>query len=237
MAIIVAIHGAMHGGWAWGPVRRILARRGHDVYTPSLTGQGDRAHLLVRSVGVETHITDITSLISMEALSDVVLVFHSYAGILAGPVVDRCQGRIRSVVLAGAFYVRPGQSLLDVEPPAVAQAYRQQARTHGDGWRLPATDAYLTQWAITDPTLQNFVRPRLVDFPFKAQTDVVEFDPEPMRALPRWYIEHTSPPLGSLRSSIEMAVADGFRRTTIATGHDMMLAEPIRTADLLESLL
>ena len=236
MATIVAVHGAMHGGWAWSRLRPILIGAGHEMYTPSLTGQGDRSHLLTRSVGVQTHVTDITAVIDFEDLYDVVLVLHSYAGLLAGPVVEQRSDRIRSVVLAGAFYVRPGQSLLDVEPLATAGHYRAQAREAGDGWKLPANRSFLAQWGITDPELQEFVGSRLVDFPFKAQTDVVTYDPVPLHNLSRTYIEHTRPPLASLAHSQAAALEDGFDHETIDTGHDMMLANPVGTAELIAGI-
>ena len=236
MATIVAVHGAMHGGWAWSPVRRLLAARGHEMYAPTLTGQGDRAHLLTREVGVQTHLTDLTALLDFEDLRDVMLVLHSYAGVLAGPLVERRPDRIGSVVLAGGFHVQPGQSLLDVEPPETAARYRALAADEGDGWRVPATDAFLARWAITDPALVAFVGPRLVDFPLRAMTDPVDYDPGPLGALPRTYIEHTAPPLASLAGSLETALADGFAHRTIDTGHDMMLADPEGTAALLAEL-
>jgi pimeloyl-ACP methyl ester carboxylesterase len=236
MATFVAIHGAMHGGWAWSPVRRLLAAQGHELLSPTLTGQGDRAAQLDRSVGVETHINDVAECLYFEDVSEVVLVLHSYAGVLAGPIVERCGNRIRSVVLAGGFYARPGQCLLDVEPPETAERYRALAEASGDGWRVPATDAFLAQWGITDPEMAAYVGPRLVDFPMKAQTDPVEYDPAPLAALPRTYIEHTAPPLPSLAKSLEAALADGFQHRKIATGHDMMLADPPRTAAILSDI-
>jgi pimeloyl-ACP methyl ester carboxylesterase len=108
MATIVAVHGAMHGGWAWSPVRRLLAGEGHEVYAPTLTGQGDRTHLLTREVGVRTHLADLVALLDCEDLHDVMLVLHSYAGVLAGPLVARRPERVSSVVLAGGFHARPG---------------------------------------------------------------------------------------------------------------------------------
>ncbi len=236
MATIVAVHGAMHGGWAWSPVRRLLAAEGHELYAPTLTGQGDRAHLLTREVGVATHLTDLMALLDFEDLREVMLVLHSYAGVLAGPLVEHRPDRIGSVVLAGGFHVRPGQSLLDVEPGETAARYRALAAERGDGWRVPATDAFLAQWAITDPTLVAFVGPRLVDFPFRALADAVDDDPAPLAALPRTYIEHTAPRLASLAASLETALADGFAHRTIATGHDMMLADPEATAAVLAEL-
>ncbi|MCS5731382.1 alpha/beta hydrolase [Herbiconiux moechotypicola] len=237
MATVVLVHGAMHGGWAWSPVARILRSRGHEVHTPTLTGQGERRAGLTPEVGVQTHVDDLTELLWFEDLHDVVLVLHSYAGVLAGPVVERCAERLRQVVFAGAFTARPGQSLADVEPPAVAERYRELAAGDGDGWRVPATTAFLAQWAVTDPRLQAFVGPRLTDFPLKSVTDAVDYDPGPLLALPRVYLEHTAPPLPSLAASMAAALADGAAHRTIATGHDMMLADPDGTADLLGELL
>lgn len=226
----------MHGGWAWSPVRRLLAADGIEMLSPTLTGQGVSADQLSESVGVKTHVDDIAKFFYYEDISDAMLVLHSYAGVLAGPIVERCEGRITSVVLAGGFYVRPGQSLLDVEPPETAARYRALADESGDGWRIPATDAFLAQWGITDPAMADHVGPRLVDFPLKAQTDAVEFNPGPLAALPRTYVEHIAPPLPSLTASLEAALADGFSHRTIATGHDMMLADPQATAQLLAEL-
>jgi pimeloyl-ACP methyl ester carboxylesterase len=236
MAKFVAVHGAMHGGWAWSPVRRLLEHGGHELFAPTLTGQGDRAHQLDQNVGVDTHVEDVTSLLYYEDITDAVLVLHSYAGILAGPIVGRAEGRVGRVIVAGGFYARPGQCLLDVEPPETADRYRALANEHGDGWRIPATDAFLAQWGITDPELTAFVGPRLVDFPLKAQTDPVEFDPTPLAALPRTYIEHTDPPLPSLAISLDAALADGFAHKTMPSGHDMMLADPQMTANLLTEI-
>ena len=89
MATFVLVHGAMHGGWCWHDVQRRLAQRGHDVHRPTLSGQGDRRAGLTLDVGVTTHVQDLEELLWFEDLSDVHLVLHSYAGILAGPLAER----------------------------------------------------------------------------------------------------------------------------------------------------
>src|SRR3954462_2020976 len=98
MATFVLVHGAMHGGWCWRDVRSRLEASGPLVHTPTLTGQGDRRHLLTPDVGIETHVRDVTELIGFEDLHDVVLGLHSYAGVLAGPVVCRAERGIGAVV-------------------------------------------------------------------------------------------------------------------------------------------
>lgn len=234
MANFVLVHGAMHGGWAWRSVAKILEGRGHEVHTPTLTGQGDKKHLLNQSINVETHIQDIQNYLYFEDLYDVYLVLHSYAGILAGPLAERCHKQIKSIVYAGAFYGYTGESLLDIEPPEVAKHYASQVNEFGRGWYLPATTLFLEQWGITDTELQKFIAPRLTNFPFKCQTDKVSYQPEFLKNLRRVYVEHDNPPLNSLHLSLERALRDGFEHLTLHTGHDMMLAAPLETAGILE---
>ena len=236
MANYVLVHGAMHGGWAWQKVAKLLQNAGHQVFTPTLTGQGDRNHLLTPEVGVNTHLQDIESLLYFEDLWDVVLVLHSYAGILAGPLAQRCQQRLNTIVLAGGFYAYPGEALQDIEPEKVVDYYKEQVTQNGDGWFLPATSSFLVQWAVCDKELQHFVAPRLTDFPYKCLADRLDYNPQALNALRRIYIEHTNPPLESLRYSIDRSIADGFQHLTIATGHDMMLADPEGTAILLSKI-
>ena len=148
MATFVLVHGAMHGGWCWRHVHHELSRRGHDVHRPTLTGQGDRRAGLAPEVGVSTHVADLEDLLWFEDLRGVHLVLHSYAGVLAGPLAERVGDRLSSVVYLGAFVTAPGESLLDVEPGDVADRYRRQVAGDGEGWYLPATDAFLEQWGI-----------------------------------------------------------------------------------------
>ncbi|MFG2308677.1 alpha/beta fold hydrolase [Streptomyces sp. NPDC048566] len=233
MANFLLVHGAMHGAWCWRRVRDALSDRGHRVFTPSLTGQGERVRQLSRSVGVSTHVDDLTDLLWYEDLREVHLVLHSYSGILAGPVAERAAGRLAAVVWLGAFVVRPGECLLDVEPPEVARRYRRQVAEAGDGWYLPADPAFLSQWGVRDEELRAWAGPRLTDFPFRCQTEPVHFAPGPLAALPRCYVRHTGPPLSSLDTSFATAVEQGSAVRSLATGHDMMLEAPEETARLL----
>lgn len=233
MATYLLVHGAMHGGWCWSDVESLLQQAGHRSVAVTLTGQGDRAALLTPDVGVDTHVADVIAVAEAENLTDIVLVAHSYSGILLGPVVERIRDRLLAVVAAGAFLVRPGQCLLDVEPPGVAERYRTLAAEKGQGWRIPASPAFLDQWGVTDPTLRARIGSRLTDFPLRAATDRVEFDPRPLASLPRTYLEHTAPPLASLADSIDLARIDGWQHRTIDTGHDLMLTDPAGTAQAL----
>ncbi len=147
MAAFVLVHGAMHGGWCWREVRHRLSGNGHEVYAPTLTGQGDRRQGLTPQVGIAAHVADLTELIWFEDLRDVHLVLHSYAGVLAGPVAEQTAGRLASVTFLAAFIARPGQCLLDVEPPDVARRYRELAASAGDGWLVPRRRSSLSNGA------------------------------------------------------------------------------------------
>ncbi|MFC5801428.1 alpha/beta fold hydrolase [Streptomyces formicae] len=235
MADYLLVHGAMHGGWCWRQVRDLLTRHGHRVLAPSLTGQGEHRRRLTPEVGVATHVDDLTDLLWYEDLTDVRLVLHSYAGILAGPVAERAGDRLAAVVFLGAFVVRPGQCLLDVEPPDVARRYRERVAEAGSGWYLLADASFLAQWGVRDERLRAWAGPRLTDFPFRCQTDPVHFDPRPLDALRKVYVQHTEPFLPSLQPSLDAARAGGWDIRTIPCGHDMMLEAPEATARLLEA--
>ena len=232
MATFVLVHGAMHGAWCWRPVEERLRAAGHRCHAPTLAGCGDRAHLLTRETSPTTHVDDLLAALFMEDLSEVVLVLHSYSGVLAGPVVERAGGRIARVVGAGAFLADPGQSAADMEPAEVMTRYRHLVDTQGDGWRVPASPGFVHQWGVP-PDLEQFVGERLTDFPARCVTDAVHFDPAPLAALPGDYVVHTAPAMQSLEASATMARARGWRMHEIHTGHDMMLVDPDATARLL----
>ncbi len=234
MATFVLVHGAMHGGWCWRDVREQLIDHGHAVHTPTLTGQGDRRHLLTPDVGIEAHIADIVDLMWFEELSAVHLVLHSYAGVLAGPIAERVQGRLASIVYLGAFTTRPGECLLDVEPPETADRYRALAAELGDGWRLPTSNDFLEQWGIIDPAVVAWVAPRLTDFPLRCSTEPTRYDPTVLTKVRQVYLRHTGPPLLSLDGSYERARAAGHELHDLPCGHDTMIVAPRLTTELLE---
>jgi pimeloyl-ACP methyl ester carboxylesterase len=119
------VHGAWHGGWCWRRVADLLEKRGHKVFTPTLTGLGERSHLLDAKVNLTTHITDIVNVIKWERLSDIVLVGHSYGGMVITGVAEEVEAAIASIVFLDAFVPENGQSLLDM---GGAQAIRDAIR-------------------------------------------------------------------------------------------------------------
>ncbi len=112
MANIVLIHGAFHGGWCWRLVASLLRRAGHEVFTPTLTGLGERAHLIGPAVDLDTHISDIVNAIEMEELTDVVLVGHSYGGMPVTGAADRMADRLSALVFLDAVIPKDGQTAI-----------------------------------------------------------------------------------------------------------------------------
>ena len=236
MTTFVLVHGAMHGGWCWRDVRGQLVEHGHTVFTPTLTGQGDRRHLLTPDVGIGTHVQDLADLLWFEDLDDVCLVLHSYAGLLAGPLVDIAADRIRMIIHMGSMVGRPGECTLDVQPPETAARYRGLVERDHHGGRIPASDDFLTQWGLTDPAHRAWVGPRLTDFPFRCLSDPIFFDEAKLAAVRQIYVRHTDPPLHNRDRSYERAVAAGWEVHDLATSHDLMVVDPDATAAILERL-
>ena len=112
----VLVHGAWHGGWAWKYVAEHLIRAGHSVTTPTLSGLGEHSHTATTAIDLSTHVEDIVSHIVMEDLSDVVLVGHSYAGMVLPGVLASINERIDSTIFFDAFTPKPGQALSDFIP-------------------------------------------------------------------------------------------------------------------------
>ena len=120
----VLVHGAWHGGWCWRRVADRLRASGHLVFTPTLTGLGERSHLLRPDLDLDVHIADVINVIKWERLSDVVLCGHSYGGFVISGVAERAADLIRSIVFLDAFLPNNGDAIEDITGPAVKDAIR-----------------------------------------------------------------------------------------------------------------
>jgi pimeloyl-ACP methyl ester carboxylesterase len=135
----VLVHGAWGGGWHWRRVADRLRSRGHSVFTPTLTGLGERAHQLHAGVDLSLHIADVLGVLRYESLDDIVLVGHSYGGFVISGVAEAFPGEIRSIVFLDAFVPNDGEALVEVVQPAVQEVIRS-AQTRGDS-TVPVRDA------------------------------------------------------------------------------------------------
>src|ERR1700733_10349511 len=130
MANFVLVHGAWHGGWCYARVARLLRAAGHDVFTPTLTGVGERVHLAGLAVTLTTHIRDVVSVIEFEALEDVILCGHSYGGMVITGVAAALGRRIRTLFYLDAFVPADGESLFDQLPPDIRLSLLDASKRH-----------------------------------------------------------------------------------------------------------
>ena len=140
MATYVLVHGAWGGGWKFARVAQALRALGHTVFTPTLTGQGERAHLLSGAINLSTHVADVLGVFHCERLSDVVLAGHSYGGMVITAVADRIAARISALAYLDAFIPQDGQSLFDINIPANTQRFLDSAGA-SNGLSVPAPSA------------------------------------------------------------------------------------------------
>jgi pimeloyl-ACP methyl ester carboxylesterase len=137
MANIVLAHGAWSAAWAWKKMRPLMRTAGHEFFSPTYTGLGERAHLAHHEIDLSTHIQDVVAVLEFEDLQDVTLLGHSYGGMVATGVADRARNRIARVVYIDAFAPTDGQSLFDLVGPKGEANMRAGAEKEGNGWRVP----------------------------------------------------------------------------------------------------
>ena len=137
MSAYVLVGGAWLGGWCWQHVARRLREAGHEAYPVTLTGLGERSHLSNPKVNLDTHITDVVKLIEFEDLCDVVLLGHSYAGIVVTGAADRVTERIAQLVYLDSGPAPDGVSFLDTQLPEIREHTEWQVTEHGNGWLIP----------------------------------------------------------------------------------------------------
>jgi pimeloyl-ACP methyl ester carboxylesterase len=226
----VLVHGAWHGGWCWRRVRRALEADGSAVYTPTLTGLGDRAHLLSREVGLETHIADVLAVLETEDLADVVLVGHSYAGMVVTAVADRAAARIARLVYLDAVVPRDGQCLYDTSSPQVKAHFEEQAKAGGEGWLVPPAGAQFL--GLKREEDQRWVMPKLRPHPARTFREAVQLRSD-SPAVARSYINSIGDKApGQPRSMQAEGIAD-YRE--LQTGHDAMVTAAQEVAALLRN--
>lgn len=137
MATYVLVPGGWSGGWQWRAVAKHLRTNGHEVFTPTLTGLGERVHLANPDITLGTHTQDVVNNIRFEDLTDVFLVGYSYSGMVITAVADCISERLAHLIYIDAYVPGDGQSLADILGPEVMVMLRGFAQQYGDGWRLP----------------------------------------------------------------------------------------------------
>lgn len=235
MATFVLVHGGGHGGWCYTLVAERLRALGHVVHAPSLTGLADRRHLMSSTIDLDTHITDVAELLEYEDLTGVILVGHSYGGMVITGVADRKAGRVGHRVYLDAAYPVDGESLYDHAYEMIHMA--RQGLFEADGVELvmspqPGMAAF---FGITDPALAAWTEARLTAQPWKCFTQkIVLTNEEAMRGIPESHLVCTSTMPG--RDMALLKQRSQGRVWDIETGHDLMLTEPDWVADRLNAI-
>jgi pimeloyl-ACP methyl ester carboxylesterase len=232
MATFVLVHGAWHGGWKWRFVAPILRRAGHEVYAPTLTGLGERAHLAGPSIDLDLHVQDVAALLEMEELHEVVLLGHSYGGMVITGVAERCPERIRRLVYLDAFVPENGKCLLDYVSHAVPE---RAAAFRGEGERFGSiAPPPLSLWGIVRTEQVAFAKPRETRQPFGTFTQPIRLANPQARALARTFIYCCSPATGTFDQFAAKYRGDpAWRFHELATGHDAMVLVPENLAAIL----
>ena len=237
--LFVLVHGTGHGGWCWKYVRDILHERGHRVYTPTLTGCGERSHLLHPDIGLELHITDIVNVLEWEELDNVVLVGHSYAGLVISGVADRAKDRLRHLIYLDAIIPRDGDSLLtarrDISVEEMAANEAQLRRIAPDGNYIVGFSAERFGIPPEPPDRVEWVERRLTPHPLKSWLDPVNFENGGEDGVPCTFIECTVPAMPGAGLKVHAQYArehPQWRYVELKTGHDAMVTEPQACADL-----
>ena len=223
--VFVLVHGAWHGGWCWRWLAPLLREQGHEVYAPTMTGLGERAHLLNPDITLTTHIDDILGVLQYEDLSSVVLVGHSYGGMVVSGVVERAPERIAQAIYLDAFLPNDGESIRDLGAPDLDDI----AATYGDGWRMPpSTDA--AGFGVTDPAIAAWVDARIGDQPYGTFTEPVHLTRGDNDEIARSFIlcsEFLFP------DHAARARERGYEVRELMAGHDAMITMPQDLAALM----
>jgi len=196
MATYVLVHGGWDGGWAWTPVAKKLRAAGHEAFTPTLTGSGERVHLASPEVDLDTHVLDIVNVLRYEDLHDVTLVGSSGGGMVITGVAERVPERIGHLIYLDAFVPQDGQSIGDMLGPEVMSGFEQTALMHGDGWRVP--------FGVPDADRRTDVMLKMVKQPLAIS------NPDATR-IRRTYVLHTGKPADSWLTAVFGRIAARIR--------------------------
>jgi pimeloyl-ACP methyl ester carboxylesterase len=231
MATFLFVPGAWLGGWCWRNVAASLRASGHTVLCPTLTGLGERAHLLSPEIDLETHVSDIVGLFHYRDLSGVILVGHSYGGTVITAVAERMPERIARLVYLDASVPRDGESNNDVIGPTMAAQLRSLAVSGGDGWKVPPPDYVV---ARLPEALRPWVGERLTPHPLRPFDDRVHLVSPAAAALPRVFIQTTQSDL--YNGLMARAREAGWYCREIGGGHYPMFTQPEAVASALKEL-
>lgn len=223
MTTYVLVHGSWHGGWCWKKLLPFLRQENLTVYTPTLTGLGERSHVVTPNTGLSVHIQDIVNLLEFEDLHEVILVGHSYGGMVITGVAEHSE-RLGKLVYLDGLVPEDGQSIFDLFR-SMEKDFKQSADRQG----------LVPSWApedfgVTDPQDLAWMAPRLTPMPILTHAEKLHAPTMKAKMLPRSFIHCTQFGLGAFGEKIR---SEGGRVFTLNTGHDAMITQPQAVAEIL----
>ena len=234
----VLVHGAWHGGWCWRRVAQALQLDHHKVHAVTLTGLGERAHLLMPAITLDTHIDDVINLIEAEELHEVILAVHSYAGMIGTAVADRLGKHLKHLVYVDAVLPKPGESWSSTQS-AATQLQRMAAAQTSPSFSFPPPDPEVFGLHDAD---HAWVKRRQTPHPGNTYQAPLDFDVQRVAAVPRTFVSCNKPALATIEPSRLRARDPKFwggawlpksRFVELETGHDPMISEPAALTKIL----
>ncbi|WP_129689392.1 alpha/beta fold hydrolase [Gottfriedia acidiceleris] len=228
MKTIVICHGMSSGGWAWKEVKILLEKEGHTVYTPTMTGCGERFHLANKEVDLNTAINDIVNVINYENLHNIVLIGHSYGGAVASGVVDLIPELIDEVIYLDAMLLNDGEAVVNLFPDEIANFIQRLIDTKGDGWKVPVVE-------------EDRYDHRLTDHPHKCFKTPLNLKNKELNNIKTSYINCTekeqNPFYYGIFRSVERAKERGMTIHNLKAGHIPNIENPALIAQFLLNIL
>ena len=225
----VLVHGAWHGGWCWRRVSDLLERQGHKVFAPTLTGLGERSHLMRAGINVSTHVTDVVNVLEWEGLSDVVLCGHSYGGLVVSGVAEQSASAIGSIVFLDAFVPENGDSMADLTSQMVRDNLKAAAERGDIGVPARSAAAFLV-----NKNDQAWVDAMCVPHPIASMTEKMTLTGARETIGKKAYIRAVAYPNPGFDLAYARVKADTSWRTyEVPCGHDVMVDMPERLAEIL----
>lgn len=234
--VFILIHGAWHGGWVWQTVAQTLRQQGYTVYTPTLTGLGERAHLLSDTITLDTFISDIINLIKWENLDNIILLGHSFGGTVITGVAEKIPDKIRQLVYLDGFILENGISTFDTLPENTVQKLKNSALTHCNGLALPAPSPKLLGYP-NEQTVTEHITGLLTPHPIGTYASALSLHHPVGNYLPVTYIECNNPPYAPVDASKEFARKQpGWIIEKLDASHAAPYTHPQELVDLLVSV-
>ena len=225
----VLVHGAWHGGWCWRRVSDLLEKQGHKVFTPTLTGLGERSHLMRAGINVSTHVTDVVNLLKWEKLSGVVLCGHSYGGMVISGVAEQAADKIASIVFLDAFIPDSGDSMEQLTSGAVRDQLKA-ALERGDLGVAPRSAAAF----LVNEKDQAWIDAMCVPQPIGTMSEKIALTGARDKIAKKSYIRAGAYPNPGFDKAMARVQTDkSWRVYSVPCGHDVMVDMPERLAEIL----